>query len=43
MKDDHDYQEYDEHEAHKAFLGKLKHVVQPGSRSAIQYEINEYS
>lgn len=38
-----DYQVYDEHEAHKAFLGDLKEVVLPGSRSAIQYEVKDYT
>jgi hypothetical protein len=38
-----EYQEYDDHEAHKAFLGGLKEVVLPGSRSAIQYEVKEYN
>lgn len=36
-----DYQTYDDHEAHKAFLGQLKEVVEPGSRAAIQYQIED--
>jgi len=36
-----DYQIYEEHEAHKAFLAKLKDVVLPGSRAAIQYQIQD--
>ena len=38
-----EYQVYEEHEAHKAFLGKLKEVVLPGSRAAIQYEIEHHT
>jgi len=38
-----DYQTYEEHEAHLAFLGKLQNVVLPGSRSAVQYEVKDYS
>jgi len=37
-----DYQKYDKHEAHVAFLRQLKNVVLPGSRSAIQYEGKDF-
>ena len=36
-----DYETYDACEAHKEFLALLKPLVEPGSRSAIQYEIPE--
>lgn len=36
-----DYEKYDVCEAHKEFLTKLKPLVEPGSRAAIQYEIPE--
>jgi hypothetical protein len=34
-----DYEIYESCEAHKEFLALLKPLVEPGSRSAIQYEI----
>ena len=36
-----DYETYDASEAHKEFLAKLKPLVEPGTRAAIQYEIPE--
>jgi hypothetical protein len=36
-----DYEKYDQHEAHKEFLGLLKPHVLPGSRSAIQYKVKD--
>ena len=34
-----DYNTYNTSEAHTAFLAKLKPLLEPGSRAAIQYEI----
>ncbi|CAB9498437.1 stress responsive alpha-beta barrel [Seminavis robusta] len=36
-----DYETYDASDAHKEFLALLKTVVEPGTRSAIQYEISK--
>lgn len=36
-----DYETYDASEPHKEFLAKLKPIVEPGSRAAIQYELPE--
>lgn len=39
FKSQKDYETYDASDAHKAFLAKLKPLVEPGSRAAIQYEM----